>query len=182
MAGKPLVYWDSCIFIAHLKNENRSNPLDMQGVGELVRRIDGGDIGLVTSVIALPEVLESTLPKDAIRDFRAYLSRPDVLLIDVDRRIAEISHEIRDFYQNDGSGEKTVSTPDAIHLATAISKGCPVFYTFDGDAKQKTDRSRVLLPLGNNIAGKYSLKIQKPEPTQLALDFPIAVQGGETKP
>ena len=84
----------------------------------------------------------------------------------MDRRIAEISHEIRNFYQiqKQIDGIKTIAVPDAIHLATAISLNCTCFYTFDGDGGQKLGEPRALLLLGNKIADKYNLRIEKPMP------------------
>ncbi len=167
MTGRDLVYWDTCIFLAFIKNETRKDPNDMQGILDIVAKIERGNVGLVTSVITLAEVLESTLSQTAIDIFQSYLLRPDMILVDVDKRIAQISHEIRDFYQRKKliDGINTVAVPDAIHLATAISKGCKVFYTFDGDGGQDSNKSRILLTLGQNIAGTYDLHIEKPSPS-----------------
>jgi len=35
MSGKPVVYWDSCVFIAWLMNENRV-PEEMEGLRQVV--------------------------------------------------------------------------------------------------------------------------------------------------
>ncbi|MBW8011690.1 MAG: type II toxin-antitoxin system VapC family toxin [Chloroflexi bacterium] len=167
MAGREKVYWDACIFIAHLNNEHRADPLDMQGVGELVRLIDQEQLEIVTSTITIVEVLESRIQLNAYEIFREYFGRRNVHLLDVTREIAELSHEIRDYYQDDSSGLTTVSTPDAIHLATAITFECDIFHTFD--EINRPTRPRALIPLPQPIAGRYAIPIQKPTPGQLAL-------------
>jgi len=45
-----------------------------------------------------------------------------------------------------------VTTPDSIHLATAIIWKVECFYTFDG--KDKAKKARALLPLNGNVAGR----------------------------
>jgi len=60
-----------------------------------------------------------------------------------------------------------VETPDAIHLATAITYEADEFHTLDGAGKKK--RSTDLLKLGTKIAGRYNLLICKPEGPQAGL-------------
>lgn len=168
MNGREIIYWDACIFIAHLKDEQRQNPRDMQGVNELANLFDQGQLELTTSTITITEVLESTISPVAYRMFRSLFSRRNFHLIEVSREIAEISHEIRNFYYDESMGQPTVKTPDAIHLATAIWFQCGVFYTFDGTA------GRGLIQLSQPIANQYPLNIQKPtpnQPPQLPLNF-----------
>src|SRR5439155_17868067 len=84
------------------------------------------------------------------------------------RSIAGIAHNIRDFYSKRNDGLPTVTTPDALHLATAIAFKCDKFCTFDGaDVKRpdKPKRSRPLLSLGDVVAGQYRLVIVKPKPS-----------------
>ena len=171
MTGDGPIYWDACIFIAHLKSEQRADPLDMLGVEGQVQYIDNGDLDLVTSTVCLVEVLECTLTQDAYNKFKTYFSRRNIHLVDVSKEIALIAHEIRDFYQKQNDGLPTVTTADAIHIATAISFGCSKFYTFD-ENDQKNKR-RALIPLAQPIAGKYPIPIEKPVPntTQLPLNF-----------
>lgn len=173
MSGKSNnIYWDACIFLAHLKGEVRADPMDMPGIHELVKRIDNKELQLITSVLTLAEVLESSLNADARNRFRLLFQRRNVLLIDVTARIAEISHNIRDYYQQRKATDNlpTVGTPDAIHIATAIEYQCDRFYTFD--EKDEPRRRRAIIPLSPVIANQYNLIIEKPAPTQIPLDFP----------
>ncbi|MGD0707406.1 MAG: PIN domain-containing protein [Anaerolineaceae bacterium] len=168
MSGKGRIYWDSCIFIAHLGNETRQNPSDMYGVNELVSMFDMGQIDLVTSVITITEVLESSMGKSEYEKFRLLFSRKNCHLVEVNRGIAEISHEIRNYYYQPGT--PTLSTPDCLHLATAIWFDCCTFYTFDGESGKSG-----LLTLKAPIAGKYDLPIKIPAPSsppQLSFNIP----------
>ena len=169
MSGNGIIYWDSCIFIAHLKNEVRQDPQDMLGINELVDSFDLGQIDLVTSTITFTEVLRTTITPQDYERFKSFFFRRNCHLMDVTRRIAEISHEIRNFYYQPGG--PVLGTPDCIHLATAISFQCDVLYTFDGCGKSTKPG---LLSLHSPIANRYDLSIQKPIPTrppQLSLNL-----------
>ena len=164
MSGKGHVYLDTCIFISQFNGEIRDDPLERAGVEELERKISAEEIDIVTSVITFTEVLESGVLPEAREKLERMFWRPNCLYVGVDRQIAEIAHDIRDFYRKkqEIDGLPTVTTPDALHLATAIRRGCPTFYTFDKNDKQK--KSRGLIPLGPMVADKYSLSIEKPTP------------------
>jgi len=158
MSGRRIVYWDSCIFIAYLKDELRKDPKDMQGVNELATLFDMGQIDIATSAIAFTEVLETTITAEKYKMFCDLFSRRNIHLIDVNRKIAEISHQIRNHYYL--VRNPTISTPDALHLATAIWFQCDTFYTFDGEADPLG-----LLQLDQPIADIYDIPILKPAPT-----------------
>ncbi|MCZ7568841.1 MAG: type II toxin-antitoxin system VapC family toxin [Ardenticatenaceae bacterium] len=162
-------YWDACIFIAWLKNEQRSNLMDMAGINEQVDLFKKGNVQLATSVITLIEVLASGVSPGNRDRLEQLFRRRNYHLIEVNRKIADIAHEIRDYYQQQGGadGLPTIATPDAIHLATAIWYKCDILCTFD--ANDKRGRQRGLIPLNQNVAGKYDLVIAKPKPTQLPL-------------
>ena len=163
MSGKgDIVYFDSCIFIAHLKKEERQDPHDMAGVKDLISKIDRSEIQLATSVLTLSEVLESGVPPGTREDFKQLWGRQNCHLIEVNRDIAEIAHTIRDYYQQQQDELPTLKTPDAIHLATAIFFGCEKFYTFDRNDQR--GRNRALIPLSPLVAGRYQLTIEKPTP------------------
>ena len=55
MAGNsPLYYWDSCLFIAWLKDEQRKTG-DMDGVREVIEQAKRRKVRLMTSVLTLTE-------------------------------------------------------------------------------------------------------------------------------
>ena len=163
MSGKgDIVYFDACIFIAHLKKETRPDPYDMAGVKDLIGKIDRSEIHLATSVLSLSEVLESGVPTGTREDFKQLWGRHNCHLIEVNRDIAEIAHTIRDYYQQQQDGLPTLKTPDALQLATAIFFGCEKFYTFDRNNQPR--KNRALIPLSPLVAGQYPLAIEKPMP------------------
>jgi predicted nucleic acid-binding protein len=163
--NRKLVYWDTGIFLALLSNEQREQN-EMTGINEQVNLFDGGQLYLCTSVITLAEILQSQLPPKAVEAFEKLTQRRNFLLVNVNKSIAKIAQEIRNYYskQLDAIGV-TLAVPDAIHVATAISRKCEVFYTFD--AKDRPGKSRALIPLSGTIAGKYYLTIEKPHPNPI---------------
>ncbi len=73
--------------------------------------------------------------------------------------------EIRDYYQKRKELDDlpTVTTPDAVHLATAILHDVDEMHTFDQN--DKPNKRRALIPLSGNVAG-HKLIICKPELAQ----------------
>ena len=176
MSGsKSLFYVDTCIFLAHLKDETRQDPRDMLGVAELMAKVAAREIDVVTSIITLSEILECRVPPNKREDFKSLMGRKNCHFVDVLYPIAELTHDIRDYYrkQQDKDGLSTVETPDAIHLATAIYHKCDKFYTFDEKDDHKK-KKRAILPLNGNVAG-HSLIIEKPTPEnkEVQLNLPI---------
>lgn len=158
MPGKDLLYWDSCVLIAFLQDEKRDKN-EMAGIDEMVRAIDKGSAILMTSVLSRIEVLECKLTESQKAKFGQMLNKRSIQSIAVTMRVVERASEIRNYYAKTG---QTVSTPDAIHLATAMLYEAEGFYTFDGAGAKKKSRSALsLVPLNGNVAG-YKLKIQPP--------------------
>ncbi|MCH8916820.1 MAG: PIN domain-containing protein [Proteobacteria bacterium] len=174
MSGdKTTVYVDSCVLIAWLQNENRK-PGEMEGVSGLVAGVDAGEIILVTSALTKTEILECTLTVEAIEMFERFTHRRSVQIKDVTSRISTLAGEIRSYYQSLKDSNKTnlptLSTPDAIHIATAIYWECEQFFTFDEIDEHGTSRpKRALIPLSGMVAEKYPLDICKPTVRQPGL-------------
>jgi predicted nucleic acid-binding protein len=144
--------------LAWIKAEQRA-PGELEGIDEMIRSIEAGDSILMTSAITRIEVLESTLTTAQQQAFVIAISRRPVQTVACSMRVADKAHELRDFYQ--AKGDK-LTTPDAIHLATAIIFGADVFYTFDGAGGQsKPKRNLKLLPLNGSVAN-HPLRIERP--------------------
>ncbi len=158
MSGKEAIFWDSCIFIAYAKNEDRSDPSDMTGIDELVRSFEMNQYELVTSVITIPEVLENSTGTKAYQIFLDIFKKPNVLLVDITRSIAEIAHNIRNQYPLDNN--QRLSTADSLQIAAAVFSKCSTFYTFDGCSTKKNG----ILQLHDQIMDSYDLEILKPSP------------------
>ena len=167
MAGaSPLYYWDTCLFLAWINDEQRKTG-EMDGVREMAARHKRREIKIMTSVVTQVEVLQCKLPAGVDHLFIDFLKR--LIKTSVDSKIAGIAHDIRDFYsaQAHVNGGRTLSTPDAIHLATAIFYRADAFHTFDENGSSK---SLGLLPLSGNVAG-HKLTICKPEAVAPQLDL-----------
>lgn len=152
--GKKIIDWDTCIFLAWLQEEKHEVGV-MEGIEEVVRKIHNNEVTLITSQITNIEVLESRLDSDARRKWKDVFNRRNCVMVDVNPRISEKSHFIRDYYDQKGI---KLSTQDCIQLATAIIYKADEFHTLDGSGKK---RNGDLLPLNGNVAG-HSLKICVP--------------------
>jgi len=159
MNGK-LIYWDACVFLAYFKKEKRPAG-EMEGLLELAKLVDAGKLVLITSVVTRMEILRSTMTPEQNNKYDLLFKRKSVQEMPIDKRVVTLAHELRDFYQQQKAkdGTPTLTTPDAIHLATAIIWEVDCFYTFDGRDKSKKVRS--LLPLSGNVAGR-NLTIARP--------------------
>jgi len=167
MAGaEPLYYWDTCLFLAWIKDEERKSG-EMAGVREVIERSKRREVKLVTSVLTATEVLSSKLPAGMGPLFLGLMKR--VYRVGIDSKVAGLAHDLRDYYaiRADQFEGKTLSTPDALHLATAILYRATEFHTFDADNGRKT---LGLLPLSGNVAG-HSLHICKPVARNPELDL-----------
>lgn len=173
---KRLVYWDSCIFISWLKNEQREDSKDMAGVVDTIERLKRREVTLITSAITQTEIAACNVGQLVMPLLDDLMKRKNIQRISVDIKIAQMARTLRDFYQSEPYtidkngkriGSKTLAVPDAIHLATAILHKVDVFNTFDaGDGKG----SLGLLPLNGNVAG-HNLRVEKPSVDQFRFEF-----------
>ena len=167
MAGNsPLYYWDSCLFIAWLKDEQHKTG-EMDGVRDVIERAKRREAKLMTSVLTLTEALSSKIPVGMDTLFANLLKR--ISKQGIDTKIATLAHDLRDYYvqksvEHEG---KTLSSPDALHLATAILYRADEFHTFD---KRDSRNNLGLLPLTGNVAG-HNLTICKPIARNPELDL-----------
>jgi predicted nucleic acid-binding protein len=114
------------------------------------------------------EVLQSRLPAGIPKLLEGLIKR--IIRVGMDTKVASLAHDIRDHYmaRKDEFSGKTLSTPDAIHLATAILYRVDEFHTFDsGSSSSKT---LGLIPLSGNVGG-HRLIICKPQARNPALDL-----------
>jgi predicted nucleic acid-binding protein len=156
MLKKPKYYWDTCIFLALLKDEPMSKE-DKQGLIDVVKEIDSCRAILITSVQTLTEIQEANLTNDQIHHLELSLKKPSTAKINIDLRVAELAGQIRSHYNQQGL---KVTTTDAIHLATAFLHKADELHTFD----------LKMLRFNGNLMG-LNLKICKPTTKQLGLPF-----------
>ena len=160
--NSPIYYWDTCLFLAWLKDEERPTG-EMDGVRDIIERSKKRDARIMTSVLTTTEALSARIPAGMDTLFQQMMRR--VSRVGIDIKVASLAHDIRNYYAKGGG--KTLSTPDAIHLATAIIFRVDEFHTFDGNGSRK---SLGLLPLSGNVAGNR-LAICKPETKRPQLDL-----------
>ncbi|EDN68926.1 hypothetical protein BGP_4209 [Beggiatoa sp. PS] len=66
MSGKPIFYWDTCVFIDWLMSNRSSRTLEeMDGISEVAQLIDKNQTIVVASSIIRIEILACTLSDEA---------------------------------------------------------------------------------------------------------------------
>ena len=177
MAGSPpIVYVDTCVFIAAITGEKRKGD-EAEHVAGVMGELERRELVAVTSALTRTEILECSLTSQQKGVLDRLLAPPKTQVKDVTRPILDIAAEIRNFYQEAKLGGltnlPTVETPDAIHLATAIYFDCPMMFTFDendvGEGKSRPKRG--LIPLTGLIADRYEIAITKPYSASKGLGF-----------
>ncbi len=148
MSGKRLIYWDSCCFIAWLCKKNNRTKEEMAGLDEVASDFMKGNCIIMTSSIYKTEVLAKG---EEIKKLNNFTKRKNFQSVQVSDGIVDRSQKIREHYN-------WMSTPDALHLATAIIYKADVFQTFDG----ATGSSHSKLLKINGEAAIESLRIVVP--------------------
>lgn len=151
-------YWDTCVYIAYLKGEQSHGEPHVSSLAQMAKDNFEQKNRIVTSVITLTEVLSSKLTPDEEEAFLKTFKRVNHVLYDVDYGIATKARKFRDAFLKHPSG-KTLSSPDAIHAATAIILQADEMNTFDDGQKDK--KYLGLLELSKH-AGVENLLICKP--------------------
>lgn len=153
-SGRPVIYWDTCVFITWLTEEKSKWPASIwQGIQDVVDLVEAGQAILVTSTLIRTEVFLGKLTLEQKQKFAGLLRRKNVEEVAPHMRITDRASTIREKHK--------IKTPDAIHLATAILYDVDEMHTMDGwheDGKRDG-----LLALSGNVAD-YSLRITEPYP------------------
>ena len=185
MSGyRSAIYADSCVFIAWLSNEKRKLG-EMEGVHGLVSAVDKNEVVLVTSTITETELIKLT--DEQMEMFKQFTRRRNVQVKAPDIRIGALANEIRSYYQKlkdeGATALPTLTTPDAVHLATAIYWGCERLFTFDENDESGGSRPRrALIPLSGLVAGKYQIEICKPIVAEPGFAFQWDTKKDDKKP
>jgi predicted nucleic acid-binding protein len=174
--GKKTYYWDTAAFIAWLDG-GKGHPTEViAGLDDIANEVHENRASLCTSVLTQTELLQGMMDGEQINRLQNLLKRRNVVPISVDGRIAQRASEIRNYYNQRGI---KISTPDSIHLATAIIYKADEFHTMDGSGKRQ--RPNDLLRLNGDVAG-YPLHIRVPVAVQLSLLAGIAPLAVNDKP
>lgn len=150
-------YWDTCLFIAYLKNSPDEQE-DVDIIDALLRKAKKGENTIVISTLVIAEIRRKSIYDEhhwrIIRDI-FYTNRPYLRVVALNPRLADLASTI-------GTQHNTISPADAVHIATALSETVDVFYTLDGRHEHGIRRKGDLLNF-NGLIGNPPLKIQSPQ-------------------
>ena len=154
MDGNKLL-WDSCIFYAVLKGEDRRSG-ELEILQERVNEFNEGNLVIIASTLLLVEVRQSKLDSKNMEIFDQMLGRSNLELVDVNPIIAKRAATLRNELRNEQ--DKYMSTPDAIHVATAIEFGVEMWTTDSMD----NSNTAGILSLAEKIKSKYDIVVCRP--------------------
>ena len=130
---KELICWDTSVMISFIKETEQER---MGEINSVVQNIRNGHYALAVSTVIYPEVLESTMPPNAIKTFDKFMqNRADIAVVAVDIRVAQKAQEIRN--------KINLKTPDAIHIATAIINKATALHTYDDKMLKFNEKPQV---------------------------------------
>ncbi|QTI81204.1 PIN domain-containing protein (plasmid) [Roseomonas marmotae] len=153
MAVEREYFWDSCVLIAYLCDETHA--YDIDSIKAHLEDARTGRIKIYVSSIAAAEVLPSRLKvAPSFEDFMDdYLSA--IVPFDPSPNVMTLAARLRDLPYMDARGQRrTLSTPDAIMLATAVHLGeawsvrLAAIHTFDKGGRKDADGSKSVPILG----------------------------------
>lgn len=171
MSGNnPIYYWDTCIFLAWLRNETTRKPGEMEGIHDCLERLKKRQISIMTSVISYTEITSIKIPAGVETMLEEVLQRPNCAKLGVDMRVAKLARDLRNYYLDkpDQYSNKTLNVADSIHLATAILYRANEFHTFDGKDNHKY-QTLGLLQLNGNVGGHNIVICKPPQDKQPSL-------------
>lgn len=118
---------------------NKSSALGIKAI-ELLEEIKLKSPRVYISVLVFHEFLikvyKDGLEKD-IAGYEDFITGGGLFtVVDFDREIARIAAKIR-------SQHKSIRSPDALHLATAINKGSAIFFTFEKRLPKKIGNLKI---------------------------------------
>ena len=142
--------WDSSVLIEWLQGEQGGNvnQKKFREVEQVVSALEGKKVQLIMSAIVYPECFGPDLSTREPDRLDVFFQNTEIEIAPVNIIIAKKAQKIRARYS---SGGKSLKTPDAIHLATAISYNVQAFHTYDGkllklDGEDEIDGLKVSKP------------------------------------
>lgn len=119
-----LVYLETSVFVAHIKGE--------QGRAEdctaVMMQAEAGEFRAITSTVTLAEVIKvpgGYLPESVDTIIESLFKREWLYLVQLDRLVASRARQL--------SRTHHLKPLDAIHVASALSRGAEKLLTYDGD-------------------------------------------------
>jgi len=141
--SRKLIYWDSAVFIDWLTDTKGKNQERLPRIRSVVKSVEDGHHRLLASTLVYVEVLENATPGGDLEKLHKFLDNIEMLkVVPVDFDTAKKAQDVRNRSARDRSG-KVISTPDAVHIATAIINRAEVFHTSDGQLLSLNGSSKV---------------------------------------
>ena len=159
-------YWDTCLFLAYLQNKPEEREL-VETISALLRRAESDDTLIVVSTLVLAE----------IRPLRPYEPGHDEIIWDLFHtnrhylKMVALSPRIAVLAATIGS-EHRITTPDAVHVATAWSERVDVMLTIDGARDNERRRSGGLLAYDGRIGSPPLRKDAPARPPNSQMELP----------
>ena len=167
MPNRPVIYWDTCVFLAWIKDEKRRHEGEMAGVYAVSMEVFKKRLILMTSVVTKAEIQQASLTPEQLERFNKIFDLSNIRAVEVSEGVATKAGQLRHYYKSIGDGKPGLCKDDSYHLATAIIYKVAAFHTFDRADKKNC---RGLLGLNGDVAG-YPLRIVKPQTAQGSLDL-----------
>ena len=138
MARSSIVYWDTCVFLSWLSDEQRK-PGEMADLTAHWDEVQKEQLTLITSVITRTEIRQSNISPQDIDRFNGLFGRVNVKVADVTDRIADLTGELRQYYADLSKKDHRplLSLGDALHLATGLHHRATQIFTFDEKDSKK---------------------------------------------
>ncbi len=149
-------YWDACVFIAHLNDEQDKHGAHVEHIQQFLDESRNGQCTIYTSSITIAEIPSNRLKSAEYGTFAEFLDdfQGSIIPIGADPNVMAIAAQIRGLPFVKQGSRREVGTPDAIHLASALvltsDYGVPLtaFHTFDnGKSKMPEGKTVSLLAL-----------------------------------
>lgn len=171
MAGKEaVVYWDSSAFLALLKGEQMHGEGIYEALASQAGSFDRGQIILATSTVGITEVLSANLLDGSTERFEQMIRRSNFQTITLSDVVARQAARLRRHcYGREKNGTDqpfVLSTPDSLHIVSAMLIKADVVITLDCDNKTvRRDRREMAMTRVSNhypVPDMYSVPIQRP--------------------
>jgi predicted nucleic acid-binding protein len=151
------VYWDSCSWIAYIKQETvvdevtKEQERRFEMCKGILRDAEEGNIEIVTSAFTLAEVCKAPKVKDSGVDYiPSFFDKSYILLVPVDKSVGLKAQALQ------LAGVYGLKPADATHIASACIAECEELHTFDDD----------ILSLDKKIIGANGLPMKICKPNQ----------------
>ena len=158
-SGKPIIYWDTNVWIAII-GEETTNPI-YEGSMYAMERVAKSEVELVLSEFVRLELVKTNLNPKSEENFSNVLKRSNVEKLSISSKIVNIASDLQKEAARAIKG-KVLKTVDAVHLATAIYSKADELYVADGD----------LLTLDGKLKMYNAPKISCP-PLKPQMDLPL---------